>query len=86
MWRKQLKSLITYFTGGNKYTIPFDFALSYGLTILRFLFASFVISYYFALEYTVLTMSLAVLLADFRFYLDFNQVIEELDEEDEDDF
>lgn len=77
-----------YFTGSINYSVPYELTLSYMLLQLRFLFFSYVITYYFAVPYTVLTMVLSVLLSDFRFYIEFNDYIESLqepeDEEDED--
>jgi hypothetical protein len=71
-----LKLVLTYFTGGAKYSVPSEFALTYIITQLRFLFFSFVLSYYFSVPYTVITMALAVLLADFRFYIDFTTYVD----------
>lgn len=83
-----MKSALTYFTGGFNYSVPLELTLTYALVQLRFLFFSFVITYYFAMPYTVITMALAVILADIRFYVDFNDYIESLlgilTEEDED--
>jgi len=77
-----------YFTGGFNYSVPLELSLTYILVQLRFLFFSFVITYYFAVPYTVITMALAVLIADMRFYIDFNDYIEAVlglnDEEDDD--
>jgi hypothetical protein len=77
-----------YFTGGFNYSVPLELSLTYVLVQLRFLFFSFVITYYFAVPYTVITMALAVLIADMRFYIDFNDYIDAVlglnDEEDDD--
>lgn len=77
-----------YFTGGFNYSVPLELSLTYILVQLRFLFFSFVITYYFAVPYTVITMALAVLIADMRFYIDFNDYIDAVlglnDEEDDD--
>lgn len=67
-----------YFTGGVNYSVPSELSLSYALLQIRFLFFSYVITYYFAVPYTVLTMVIAVLLADFRFYIEFNDYIESM--------
>lgn len=78
-----------YFTGGFNYSVPLELSLTYILVQLRFLFFSFVITYYFAVPYTVMTMALAVLIADMRFYIDFNDYIEAvlgLDDEEDDDY
>lgn len=87
-----MKSALTYFTGGVNYSVPAELSFSYILLQLRFLFFSYLITYYFAVPYTVLTMVITVLLADFRFYVEFIDYIEsvlgvddseELDDEDE---
>lgn len=83
-----MKSALTYFTGGFNYSVPLELTLTYVLVQLRFLFFSFVITYYFAVPYTVVTMALAVIIADMRFYIDFNDYIEAvlgIVSEDEDD-
>lgn len=84
-----MKSALMYFTGGFNYSVPLELSLTYALVQLRFLFFSFVITYYFAVPYTVITMALAVLVADMRFYIDFNDYIEAvlgLVDEEEDDY
>lgn len=68
--------MLTYFTGGINYSVPNELSLTYILVQLRFLFFSFVLTYYFAVPYTVLTMVIAVLFADFRFYIEFVNYIE----------
>ena len=73
-----MRLVITYFTGGASYSVPSDLALTYILTLIRFLFFGFVISYYFQMPYTVITMSLSVLLADFRFFVDFTEYMDTL--------
>jgi len=73
-----LKSVITYFTGGASYSVPNTLVLTYILTQLRFLFFSFVISYYFGMPYTVITMSISVLLADLRFFIDFSDFMDKV--------
>lgn len=78
-----------YFTGGFNYSVPLELSLTYVLVQLRFLFFSFVITYYFAVPYTVITMALAVLIADMRFYIDFNDYIDAvlgLNDEENDDY
>jgi len=84
-----LKSVLIYFTGGANYSVPSELSFTYILTQLRFLFFSYIIAYYFAVPYTVITMAIAVLLADFRFFIDFSEYIEAItdnsDEEYEDD-
>ena len=84
-----MKSALTYFTGGYSYSVPLELTLTYVLVQLRFLFFSFVITYYFAVPYTVITMAVAVILADMRFYIDFNDYIDAVlglvsEDEDED--
>ena len=73
-----MRSVIIYFTGGASYSVPNDLSLTYALTQLRFLFFGFVISYYFEMPYTVLTMALSVLLADLRFFIDFSEFMDKL--------
>lgn len=81
-------SVITYFTGGIKYSVPNELWFTYALALLRFIFAGYIISYYFVVDYTVLTLSISVLLADLRFYLDFREYMDFLleDPEDEENF
>lgn len=88
-----MRLVVTYFTGGISYSVPNDLTLTYAIVQLRFLFFSFLITYYLAVPYTVAIMVIAVLLADFRFYLDFGYYIESIngnydnfDNEDDDDF
>ena len=70
-----LFNTIVYLSGGVKYSVPNELFLTYVLTQLRFL-----------LPYTVGIMAITVLLADFRFYQDFSNAIDEesndLDNED----
>jgi high-affinity K+ transport system ATPase subunit B len=83
-----LKLVLTYFTGGASYSVPNELSFTYILTQLRFIFLSYVITYYFAVPYTVLTMVTAVLLADFRFFIDFSDYIDAImgvEDEDDDD-
>lgn len=78
-----------YFTGGVNYSVPYELSFSYILLQLRFLFFGYVISYYFVVPYTVITMAMCVLLADFRFYMEFVDYIESIlgidDEDDSED-
>ena len=53
---------------------------------MRFLFFSYIISYYFAAPYVVLTMVISVLLADFRFFIDFSDYIDSIMDEDDEDY
>lgn len=65
--------------------MPNDLALTYGLTQLRFLFTGFAIAWVLLIPYSVAIMAASVLLADFRFYIDFTDYIESEDIDDEDD-
>lgn len=67
-----MKSVITYFLGGVSYAIPGELAFDYIIRQLRFIFISFIITYYFSADYSVITMAIAVILADLRFYMDFD--------------
>lgn len=67
------------------YSVHRDFSLTYALTQIRFIFFSFLAVTYFAQPYTVLTLVLAVLFADFRFFLDYNTYIDAFMSEDADD-
>jgi hypothetical protein len=83
-----LRSVLTYFTGGASYSVPNELSFTYILLQIRFLFFSYVITYYFAAPYTVLIIVLSVLLADFRFYIDFSDYIDSMlepEDEEEDD-
>lgn len=74
-----------YFTGGFSYAVPAEFSLTYAMCIVRFVFVGYLISMYFLVPYSVITMAISVLLADFRFYLDFHSYINSiLSESDED--
>lgn len=78
-------SVITYFTGGIKYSVPNELWFTYVLIVLRFLFASYVISYYFLVPYSAITLAITVLLADLRFYIDFREYIDFLLDNPDDD-
>lgn len=81
-----MKSVIIYFTGGLKYSVPNSFLLSYAMVQVRFLLYSWLITYYFQVEYVALTMILSFILADFRFFIDFNEYIDsEVQDKDEED-
>lgn len=73
-----MRSVITYFTGGASYSVPNELVLTYALTLIRFLFFGYIITYYFQLPYTVLTMAVSVLLADFRFFIDFSEFMDQV--------
>jgi hypothetical protein len=77
-----LLSTITYFTGGASYSVPTELIFTYVLTQLRFLFFGFVIVYYFQVPYTVIIMALSVLLADYRFFIDFTDYMNLMTEDD----
>ena len=68
-----MKSVITYFTGGANYGIPNALAFEYCIRQLRFIFISYLITYYFQAEYTIVIMASAMVLADLRFYIDFDE-------------
>jgi hypothetical protein len=78
-----------YFTGRFDYSVPLELTLTYVLVQIRFIFLGFILSYYFAVPYTVITMALSVVLADLRFYVDFHQYMDQVlglsDEDDDDD-
>lgn len=80
-----MKLVLTYFTGGASYSVPNELSFTYILTQLRFLFFSYVITYYFAVPYTVITMAVAVLFADFRFFVDFSEYIDSISNQSEED-
>lgn len=80
-----MKSVITYFTGGANYALPGALAFDYCLRQLRFIFASYVITCYFGAEYSILTMTLAMLLADLRFYIDFDEYMDQVNNPEEEE-
>lgn len=55
------------------------------LVVLRFIFIGFLVSYYFATPYTVLTFAITIVLADFRFFIDFHDYIDFISEDSEED-
>jgi hypothetical protein len=75
-----LKSVITYFSGGVNYAVPSTLVFDYCLRHLRFIFISYLISYYFQAEYSIITMACAMVLADLRFYMDFDDYMTAQDE------
>lgn len=84
-----MKSILTYFSGGVTHAIPGELAFDYALRQLRFIFISFILTYYFAADYSVITMAIAVILADLRFYMDFDMYMsivnaEEISSDNED--
>ena len=79
-----LFNTIVYLSGGVKYSVPNELSFTYILTQLRFLFISYIISSYLELPYTVGIMAITVLLADFRFYQDFSNAVEEESDDDSD--
>lgn len=78
-------SVITYFTGGVKYSVPESLALTYVMGIARILVFAYLLSMYFGVDFNSLTAILAVLYADFRFYLDFSHYMELLDASENDE-
>lgn len=79
-----MRSVITYFSGGVNYAVPSALAFDYCLRHLRFLFISYIITYYFQAEYSIITMACAMVLADLRFYMDFNDYMSSIDDNSED--
>lgn len=67
--------LITYLTGGMIYTVPNSFVLTYAMVQARFLFGVFLLTYIFSIQYTLPIMVLSVLLADYRFFVDFGYLV-----------
>ena len=78
-----MKSVLTYFSGGASYALPSTLVFDYCIRQLRFIFASYVITWYFQAEYSILTMTLAMLLADLRFYIDFDEYMEQVNNQEE---
>jgi hypothetical protein len=91
-----LQKLTIYLSGALKYSVPSNFLFSYVLVQSRFILAGFLLTVYFQADYSVITMALSMLLADFRFYSNFSDYIDivasnddddyEEDEDDEDDY
>lgn len=79
-----MKSVITYFSGGVNYAVPSTLVFDYCLRHLRFIFISYIITYYFQAEYSVITMACAMVLADLRFYMDFDDYMSSIDDNSED--
>lgn len=86
-----MQKLSIYLTGALKYSVPTNFLFSYVLVQARFLLAGFLLTVYFQAEYSIVTMALSILLADFRFYSNFSDYIDMMvgdttdDEEDDDE-
>ena len=81
-----MNPLITYISGGIKYSLPSAFVPSYALVQLRFVFSAFLICYLFEIPYTVGIMAGSVLAADLRFYLDYIDFVDlELGNDDDED-
>lgn len=80
-----MRYIITYFTGGASYSVPNSLLVTYVLAQLRFLFFGFMIVYYLQVPYTVSIMALSVLLADFRFFIDFSAYMDMIVDSEEDD-
>ena len=79
-----MRSVITYFSGGVNYAVPSALAFDYCLRHLRFIFISYIITYYFQAEYSIITMACAMVLADLRFYMDFDDYMSSIDDNSED--
>lgn len=77
-----------YLSGGMIYTVPDSFVTTYFIVLLRFLFGIYVLTACIGIPYSVLLMSVSVLLADYRFYMDFNHLVANVNytkDEDEDE-
>lgn len=71
-----MNHFLTYFRAGWLMPIPNELWFTYILKVLKYLFASFIITLYFSASYTVLTMVIAVLLADLIFYVEVQQYLD----------
>ena len=60
--------LTHYLLGKVYYILPAEFIVTYLIFIIRYLFAGFILSYYFLADYTVITLAISVLIADFKFH------------------
>lgn len=80
-----MKSVLIYFTGGANYSVPTELSMTYILIQLRFILFSYIVTYYFEAQYTAITMVLAAILADLRFFLDFSTYIESLNADNGDE-
>jgi CBS domain containing-hemolysin-like protein len=80
-----LQSVIIYFTGGVKYSVPESLALNYLLGVIRIILLALVLCYYFQAPFSVLTIAIAILYADFRFYMDFSNYMDMIDGSVEED-
>lgn len=69
--------------GDIVYSIPNDLWLSYLIRIFKYIFLSFLVSLYFETPYTVVTMAIAVLVADLHFYVNLQQYIDTILEDEE---
>lgn len=76
-------ALRLYVTNGMFSSIPKELSMSYALTLLKYLFAGFLISYYFTNSYSAVEMAITVLIADFKFFTDFYYYVIMLDEEED---
>jgi hypothetical protein len=75
--------LFNYVTGSFSYSVPIDLVFTYLLLLLRFLVFGFLITVYFSVTYSIITMIVSVILADLRFYIDFHDYIDSIiDDED----
>jgi hypothetical protein len=57
------------------YTVPSALITTYALVQARFLFGVYLFTYLFVIPYTVPIMALSVLLADYRFFIDFGYLV-----------
>lgn len=67
------------------YTVPSTFVLTYSLVQARFIFGIYVLTYLFAITYTTPIMALSVLLADYRFFIDFGYLVSQNEDMLDDD-
>ena len=73
---------VHYIMGKVFYILPKEFILTYIIFIVRYLFAGYILSYYFLAEYTVITMAISILIADFKFYINIYDILEHYDEKE----
>lgn len=73
-----------YILGLLHFSIPKELAVTYLLFQLRYLFFSYLIVYFFAAPYTLLIFIIAILLADFSFYVGIANYVEAMEEMNDD--
>ena len=81
-----MDSLVLYFTGGIKYSLPSMFLPTYALVQLRFLLGIFLLTVFLEVDYSVAIMVISVLAADLRFYLDYIRFIDSSIDVEEDEY